>query len=93
MLRDVLIGMAYGAAIGCFNTWLLFKSVDRSRKRGEEIMKGIGRVLWIRLIVIALALMTVMRWPVIAVTTASSDIIIGFIAVMIWYKRKGGVIE
>lgn len=80
-------------AIGLLNNYLLFRAVERARRRGEEIVRQLGSILAWRLLVVALALVLVFRWPLVMITTALSAVLFGLVELMVWSWRKGGRID
>lgn len=79
--------------IGVLNNYLLFREVNRARRRGEEIVRRLGQILMWRLMVVALALVLVARWTPVLVATALSTVLFGLAELMVWFWRKGGRID
>lgn len=93
MLLQVVLGITYGAAIGFLNNWLLFRAMAQAKDHGQEIVGPLRRVHAWRLLIVALALLTVARWPAAALATATSAVALSLSKLMVWYRRKGGRIE
>ena len=92
-LLQVVLGITYGVGIGVLNNFLLFRALDRARRRGEEIVRRLGAVLAWRLLVVGLALLLVARWPVVMVSAAISAVFFGLAELLVWFWRKGGRID
>jgi hypothetical protein len=92
----VVIGITYGALIGFFGNWLLFRHIANNRRRGEELLKGVGGVFVVRYLLDAVGI--VLFWLVTRsaygiVAAALSITVAVKISLFIIYARKGGRID
>jgi hypothetical protein len=90
---QIALGIVYGCLLGFINARLLSGAVANARKHGEEPFNKIGKAFALRMLVIAVGLLLVMRWPAVAVAAATSAIGYGFIDLSVWFRGKGGVIK
>ncbi len=89
----VVIGITHGTVIGLIGNWLLFRKMDSNRNSGQEPLKGIGLVFFIRYMIDAFALFLfgyIVKdpWPIIA--AGFSLTVAVKISLFIAYARKGG---
>jgi hypothetical protein len=92
----VVIGITYGTAIGLLGNWLLFRHIEGNRRRGEEPLKGVGGVFFIRYLLDAIGLVVfwlVTRSAYGIVAAALSITVAVKISLFIIYARKGGRID
>ena len=92
----VVIGITYGALIGLLGNWLLFRRMAENRRNGEEPLKGIGGVFFIRYAIDAatlfvFALVVKDKWAIIS--AALSLTVAVKISLFMVYARKGGRFE
>lgn len=89
----VVLGVTYGAFIGWLGNHVLFRVMDHRREAGQEPLRGIGGVFFLRYVVDLLALvlfwfLTHDRYGLIA--AALSITVAVKISLFIVYQRKGG---
>jgi hypothetical protein len=95
-LLKVVIGITYGSAIGLFQNWLLFFWMEENRRRGRELLDGVGKVFLLRYALDAVALLVfgfLVRdaWAIIA--SGLSVTVAVKVSLFLVYKRKGGRFE
>jgi ABC-type microcin C transport system permease subunit YejE len=89
----VVIGITYGALIGLFGNWLLFRKLEENKRRGLEPLKGIGTVFLLRYVIDAallllFGLITKHTWAIIS--AALSLTLAVKISLFMVYMSKGG---
>lgn len=92
----VVIGITYGTIIGIIDNALLFRHIDNNRRKGEELLKGVGGVFLVRYLLDAVALILfalVTRHALGIVAAALSITVAVKISLFIIYARKGGRID
>lgn len=95
-MLTVVIGITYGAILGILDNLMLFRHIDNNRRKGEELLKGVGGVFLIRYLIDAVALIVfalVTRHALGIVAAALSITIAVKISLFIIYARKGGRID
>jgi hypothetical protein len=95
-LLKVVIGITYGTTIGLLENKLLFWTLEENRRRGRELLHGIGKVFFLRYAIDALALFGfgfAVRdaWAIIAATMSVTIAV--KISLFLVYTRKGGRFE
>jgi len=92
----VVIGITYGTILGLIDNLLLFRHIDNNRRKGEELLKGVGGVFLIRYLADAVSLIVfalVTRHALGIVAAALSITVAVKISLFIIYARKGGRID
>ena len=89
----VVIGITYGAFVGIFGNWLLFRKMEENRRNGTEPLKGIGTIFFLRYVLdaaslFAFAFVVKDKWAIIA--AAMSLTVAVKISLLLVYTRKGG---
>ncbi len=89
----VVIGITYGALVGLFGNWLLFRKLAENQRQGVEPLKGIGTVFFVRYGIDAVSLLvfayvTKHAWAIVA--AALSLTVAVKISLFMVYARKGG---
>jgi hypothetical protein len=89
----VIIGVTYGAIVGLFGNWLLFRRMAENRRIGAEPLKGIGVVFFVRYALDAASLLAFSfivkdKWAIIS--AAISLTVAVKISLFMVYARKGG---
>lgn len=92
----VVIGITYGALVGLFGNWLLFRKMEENRRGGLEPLKGIGSVFIIRYAIDAASLFIFAflikhTWAIIAAALSLTAAV--KISLFMVYARKGGKFE
>lgn len=89
----VVTGITYGTLLGLFGNWLLFKHMENNRRKGKELLSGIGEVFLVRYLIDATALIAfawITRDGYGIVAAALSITVAVKISLLIIYTRKGG---
>jgi hypothetical protein len=89
----VVIGITYGALVGLFGNWLLFRKIGENKRRGFELLKGIGTVFFLRYVIDAASLLlfgliTKHTWAIISATLSLTLAV--KISLFMVYMSKGG---
>lgn len=95
-MLQVVIGITYGTILGVIDNWLLFRHINNNKRKGEELLKGVGGVFLIRYLLDAVALIVfalVTRHALGIVAAALSITVAVKISLFIVYARKGGRID
>lgn len=89
----VVLGITYGSLVGWFGNYVLFYVMEERQKAGEETLKGVGAVFFLRYLVdlIALILFWVLTHDKYGLIAAALSITIAVkVSLFIVYQRKGG---
>ncbi|HWI60416.1 MAG TPA: hypothetical protein VNT75_01115 [Symbiobacteriaceae bacterium] len=95
-MLTVVIGITYGSVLGIIDNVLLFRHIANNRRKGEELLKGVGGVFLIRYLMDAISLIVfalVTRHALGIVAAALSITVAVKISLFIIYARKGGRID
>jgi hypothetical protein len=92
----VVIGVTYGAAVGWLSNHLLFRRMEENRKKGLDLLRGVGGVFLLRYLLDAAALFLfafIVRhtWAIVAATMSVTVAV--KISLFVAYQRKGGRFE
>lgn len=92
----IVIGITYGTLLGLIDNWLLFRHIEKNRRKGQELLKGVGGVFLIRYLIDAVALIvfSLITRHAYAITAAALSITVAVkVSLFIIYVRKGGTID
>lgn len=99
-MLGVVLGITYGLIIGLFNNFILHFSTKLAKARGLEPIQVMGRVFFVRYMVDLVSLMLpgfLLKGTAIhlgfMISAALSLAILGNIALLIIYHKKGGRFE
>ncbi|MFZ5827433.1 MAG: hypothetical protein ACOY94_24290 [Bacillota bacterium] len=93
MLSEIIIGVIYGAIVGHIGNLLLFRKLDDNRREGNEPLRGVGGVFFLRYGLDGLGLVIlylVMKSAAALVAAALSITVAVKISLYVVYMRKGG---
>lgn len=92
-MLHVVIGVTYGALIGLFGNWLLFRKMAENKRHGIDPLKGVGAIFFIRYVIdaaslFAFAFVVKEKWAIIS--AALSLTVAVKVSLFLVYARKGG---
>lgn len=89
----VVLGITYGSFIGWFGNFILFHTMEERRKAGQEPLKGIGAIFFLRYVVdlISLILFWLLTHDRYGLIAAGLSITVAVkVSLFLVYRRKGG---
>lgn len=92
----VVIGITYGTFIGLIDNWILFRHIDHNRRKGLELLRGVGVIFLIRYLLdgAALVIFALVTRHALGIVAAALSITVAVkISLFIIYARKGGRID
>lgn len=92
----VVIGITFGSMLGLLDNWILFRHIENNRRKGKELLTGIGEVFLIRYLIDATALAAfswITRNGYAIVAAALSITVAVKISLFLILTRKGGKID
>lgn len=96
MAAEVLLGILLGAGWGCLMNMLLFRKMANNRAAGEEPLRGIGLVFFVRYLLdaVALVILYVLTRSAPALVAAALSVTVAVkVSLFTVYLRKGGKLE